>query len=600
MEENNGSEKKPKKPVVRRKKAVAKPAAEQQEVGASHHEMPESSVSHKVQHNDDHQPMHHAVQEPQNYHHESSASLYQQEQSGDQYSDRPRNNQQQRSHGHSKNNQQRNSNRHQGQSQRGERNERGDRNNDRGERGERHERQDGGNQHNQNSNQKKFDYVAPKELTREQMIDLSLQELNSIARRWGIVGASLLSHREIIERILEFQKNPDMAVQVEGVLERLPDGFGFLRSQKFDYVSSPDDIYVSPSQIRRFGLRTGDTVAGVIRKPKENEKYFALQQVDKVNFGDPLKLNERPFFDRLSPMHPNKKFNLESDPRFISTRIMDIFTPVGKGQRGLLVAPPRVGKTVLLKEMIQSIIANHPEVFVIVLLIDERPEEVADMKRCVKGGHAEVVSSTFDEATERHVQVAELVLEKAKRLVECGKDVVIFLDSITRLARAYNTTAPASGKVLTGGVDANALQRPKRFFGAARNTEEGGSLTIIASALVETGSRMDEVIFEEFKGTGNMEMHMSRKLANRRVYPAFDLLLSGTRCEDLLLNEEELKRAWVLQKFLSNMNLIEGMEFLIDKMRKSKTNEEFFESMNAKKGAMAGNGNGNGNGGHQG
>lgn len=566
MEENNGSGKKPRKTIVRKKKAAPSELPSTEMVVQ---EEPAQASSDRVE------PEYLAVDQPRErengyqdtYTDNNQAPVVHSQESFEPQQSRQHHNQ--RHGGQGRHNQQR---KHHGQGN----------------------QQGSYNQHNQ----KKAEYTPPKELTREQMTELSLQELNSIARRWGIIGASLLSHREIIERILESQKNPDAPVHVDGVLERLPDGFGFLRSQKFDYVSSPDDVYVSPSQIRRFGLRTGDTVVGVIRKPKENEKYFALQQVDKVNFEDPLKLNERPFFDRLTPMHPDKKFNLESDPRFISTRIMDIFTPVGKGQRGLLVAPPRVGKTVLLKEMIQSIIANHPEVFVIVLLIDERPEEVADMKRCVKGAHAEVVSSTFDEATERHVQVAELVLEKAKRLVECGKDVVIFLDSITRLARAYNTTAPASGKVLTGGVDANALQRPKRFFGAARNTEEGGSLTIIASALVETGSRMDEVIFEEFKGTGNMEMHMSRKLANRRIYPAFDLLLSGTRREDLLLNEEELKRAWVLQKFLSNMNLIEGMEFLIDKMKKSKTNEEFFETMNAKKGATGGTTNGNGNGNH--
>ena len=422
-----------------------------------------------------------------------------------------------------------------------------------------------------------------KNLTYEQLAELTMQELNVHSRRLGIIGASLMSHKDLIVKILEVQLEPDRIIHVEGVLEKLPDGFGFLRSSKFDYVSSPDDIYVSPSQVRRLGLRTGDNVVGAIRKPKDGEKYFALSQVDKVNFEDPIKLNERPFFDRLSPMHPDKKFKLEYDPSFVSTRIMDIFTPIGKGQRGLIVAPPRVGKTVLLKEIAQSLIGNHPDVFIIVLLVDERPEEVADMKRCVKGAHAEVISSTFDESAERHVQVAELVLEKAKRLVESKKDVVILLDSITRLARAYNTTAPASGKVLTGGIDANALQRPKRFFGAARNTEEGGSLTIIATALIETGSRMDEVIFEEFKGTGNMEMHMSRKLANRRIYPSYDILVSGTRREDLLLPEAELKRGWVLQKFLSNMNMIEGMEFLIDKMKKFKTNEEFFESMNAKK-----------------
>lgn len=458
------------------------------------------------------------------------------------------------------------------------------------------------NPHMENQSSKQNETVL-KNLTHEQMVDLSMQELNVHARRLGIIGASLLSHKDLIARILEVQEDPDRIIHVEGVLERLPDGFGFLRSSRFDYVSSPDDIYVSPSQVRRLGLRTGDNVVGAIRKPKDGEKYFALTQVDKVNFEDPVKLNERPFFDRLSPMHPEKKFRLEYDPTFVSTRIMDIFTPIGKGQRGLIVAPPRVGKTVLLKEIAQSLIGNHPDTFIIVLLVDERPEEVADMKRCVKGAHAEVISSTFDESAERHVQVAELVLEKAKRLVESKKDVVILLDSITRLARAYNTTAPASGKVLTGGIDANALQRPKRFFGAARNTEEGGSLTIIATALIETGSRMDEVIFEEFKGTGNMEMHMSRKLANRRIYPSYDLLVSGTRREDLLLPDAELKRAWVLQKFLSNMNSVEGMEFLIDKMKKFKTNEEFFESMNAKKLGITpaptnGNGNGNGNGNH--
>jgi len=418
---------------------------------------------------------------------------------------------------------------------------------------------------------------------RPQLEEMNVQELCSYARRFGVVGASLMSHRVLIEKILEMQSEPDKEIVIEGVLEKLPDGFGFLRSPRFDYVSSPDDVYVSPSQIRRFGLRTGDTVAGVIRKPKENEKYFALAKVNTVNFDDPSKLSERPFFDRLSPMHPTEKFKLEFLPTHISTRIMDIFTPIGKGQRGLIVAPPKAGKTVLLKEIAQSIIANHPEVFVIVLLIDERPEEVADMKRCVKGAHAEVISSTFDEAAERHVQVAEAVLEKAKRLVEAGKDVVILLDAITRLARAYNTTAPASGKILTGGIDAHALQRPKRFFGAARCVEEGGSLTIIATALVETGSRMDEVIYEEFKGTGNMEMHLNRKLSNRRIYPAFDLLVSGTRREELLHSEDDLKRVWVMQKFLAAMNTAEAMEFLIEKMKKHKTNEEFFESMNAKR-----------------
>ena len=392
---------------------------------------------------------------------------------------------------------------------------------------------------------------------------------------------------EVTPFVVDFSTDPHLLgkeeVIVEGVLERLPEGFGFLRSSRFDYVSGPDDVYVSPSQIRRFNLRTGDTVSGVIRKPRDGEKYFALLKVDLVNFEDPVVAANRPFFDRLSPLHPDKKFNLESDPKFISTRIMDIFTPIGKGQRGLVVAPPKAGKTILLREIAKSILSNHPESYLIILLIDERPEEVTDMSRFVSGkGHAEVISSTFDESAERHTQVAEVVLEKAKRFVEAKKDVVILLDSITRLARAYNTVAPASGKVLTGGVDAHALQRPKRFFGAARNTEEGGSLTIIATALVETGSRMDEVIYEEFKGTGNMEIHLSRKLANRRIYPAFDLLISSTRRSELLLDEAELKRSWILQKFLATMNTAEAMEFVIDKMRKFKTNAEFFDSMNKK------------------
>ena len=412
--------------------------------------------------------------------------------------------------------------------------------------------------------------------------DLSLTELNILARKLGIVGAGLMSKNQLVERIKYVQAHPDMEMEVQGVLEKLPDGFGFLRSAQYDYVSGPDDVYVSPSQIRRFGLRTGDTVTGVIRKPKEGEKYFALLKITEVNGEDPSKMSDRYHFDRLSTIHPFRKFNLEYDPTAISTRILDLFTPIGRGQRGLIVAPPKVGKTLLLKEIAKSIITNSPEAHLIILLVDERPEEVADIKRTVRGTDAEVISSTFDEPAERHVQVAEIVLEKAKRMVEASKDVVILLDSITRLARAYNTTAPASGKVLTGGIDANALQWPKRFFGAARATEEGGSLTIIATAMVDTGSRMDEVIYEEFKGTGNMEMHMTRKLSNRRIYPAFDLLMSGTRREDLLLSPEDLNKVWVLQKFLGTMNTIEGMEFLIDKMRKHKTNEEFLESINKK------------------
>lgn len=417
---------------------------------------------------------------------------------------------------------------------------------------------------------------------RKPLEDMFLVDLNVYARRLGIVGAALMSKSVLIERIRYLEAHPDADIEVRGVLEKLPDGFGFLRSSVYDYVSGQDDVYVSPSQIRRFNLRTGDMITGVIRKPKEGEKYYALLQVKTVNGGDPTTMGDRPSFDRLTPTHPNEKMNLEFDPLAISTRVMDIFTPIGKGQRGLIVAPPKVGKTLLMKEIAQSIIANHPEIHLILLLVDERPEEVADMKRMVKGNSAEVISSTFDETATRHVQVAEIVLERAKRLVEAGKDVVILLDSITRLARAYNTVAPASGKVLTGGIDANALYYPKRFFGAARTVQEGGSLTILASALVDTGSRMDEVIFEEFKGTGNMEINMTRKLANRRIYPAFDLLVSGTRREDLLLSAEDLNKVWVLQKLLSTMNTAEGMEFIIDKMKKFKTNREFFESINKK------------------
>lgn len=419
-------------------------------------------------------------------------------------------------------------------------------------------------------------------MTIEELKQLSLFDLQHHGRKMGVVGASLMGKDELLKKIAEIQEDPDKEIEVEGVLERLPDGFGFLRSAKFDYVSGPDDIYVSPSQIRRFNLRTGDTVTGIIRRPREGEKYFALLKINTVNDADPAILADRPIFDRLTPLHPDKKFTLEYDPSFISTRLMDIFAPIGKGQRGLIVAPPKAGKTVLLKEIAQSVLANHPEVYLIILLIDERPEEVSDMRRTIKGSHAEVISSTFDESAERHVAVAEIVLEKAKRLVEGGKDVVILLDAITRLARAYNTIAPASGKVLTGGIDANALQRPKRFFGAARNTEEAGSLTIIGTALIETGSRMDEVIYEEFKGTGNMELHLSRKISNRRIFPAFDLLISGTRREELLLPEDELNKSWILRKFLSTMNTIEGMEFLIDKMKKHKTNTEFFESIQKK------------------
>jgi len=416
--------------------------------------------------------------------------------------------------------------------------------------------------------------------TKRPLEELSLAELIQYARRYGIMGAAITKKEELVKKVRYAEEHPNAEMTVEGVLEKLPDGFGFLRSALYDYVSGPDDIYVSPSQIRRFGLRTGDTIKGEIRKPKEGEKYFALLKVSLVNYAEPMAMIDRSNFDSLSPQHPTEKFNLEFDPGAFSTRILDLFTPIGKGQRGLIVAPPKVGKTLLLKEIARAIITNHPEAHLIVLCVDERPEEVADMRRTVKGTTAEVISSTFDEATERHVQVAEIVLEKAKRLVECNRDVVILLDSITRLARAYNTVAPASGKVLTGGIDAHALQRPKRFFGAARATEEAGTLTILATALVETGSRMDEVIFEEFKGTGNMEMNMTRKLSHRRIFPAFDILVSGTRRDDLLVSEEELNKVWILQKLLSSMNVIEGMEFLIDKMKKTKTNAEFLESIN--------------------
>jgi len=418
------------------------------------------------------------------------------------------------------------------------------------------------------------------EIPVEELEKMQLSELNQIARRLGIVGSSLMNKDRIVKKIVYVRAHPEIEEEVTGVLEKLPDGFGFLRSARFDYISGPDDIYVSPSQIRRFGLKTGDTVTGTIRKPKDGEKYFALLKINKVNFKAPVPSGDKLSFERLVPYHPEIKLKLENNPSVLSTRLIDLFSPIGKGQRGLLVAPPKVGKTVLLKEIAKGVLSNYPDVYLIVLLIDERPEEVTDMRLTVQGSNAEVISSTFDESASRHVQVAEIVLEKAKRMVESGNDVVVLLDSITRLARAYNTVSPASGKVLTGGIDANALQRPKKFFGAARYTKDAGSLTMIATALVDTGSRMDEVIYEEFKGTGNMEMHMTRKLANRRIYPALDLLSSGTRREDLLQPAEVLKKVWVLQKFLGTLNQIESMEFIIDKMRKHKTNEEFMDSIN--------------------
>lgn len=407
-----------------------------------------------------------------------------------------------------------------------------------------------------------------------------INELTQLAKDLNVEDFSSMRKQELIFAIIK-AKSKDMekngVVRGNGVLEVLPDGFGFLRSPDFNYLPGPDDIYVSPSQIRRLGLRTGDSVDGLVRSPKEGERYFALLKVEKVNYQNPELAKHKTLFSNLTPLHPEERIVLESEPTNYSMRMMDMMSPIGKGQRGLIVAPPRTGKTVLIKDIANSILRNHKEIILIVLLIDERPEEVTDMARSVK---AEVISSTFDEPPQRHIQVAEMVLAKAKRLVEHKQDVVILLDSLTRLARAYNTVIPSSGKILSGGVDSNALHRPKRFFGAARNIEEGGSLTIIASALVETGSRMDEVIFEEFKGTGNMEIILDRKMANRRLYPAMDITRSGTRKEDLLLADDAINRTWILRKLLSNMNPIDAMEFLLDKMRGTKNNQEFFDSMN--------------------
>ena len=403
----------------------------------------------------------------------------------------------------------------------------------------------------------------------------TIAELTAVAQELKLEEIGSMKKQDLIFKILETQTQRNGVINSEGVLEILPDGFGFLRSANYNYLPGPDDIYVSPSQIRRFNLRTGDTVMGQVRPPKEGERYFALLKVDSINFEPPEAIKQKVLFDNLTPIYPNKRIWLETSPEDLSTRVMDLLIPLGKGQRGLVVAPPRTGKTILLQKIANSIAKNHPEVYLIVLLIDERPEEVTDMQRSVKG---EVVSSTFDEPPERHVTVAEIIIEKAKRLVEHKKDVVILLDSITRLGRAYNTIVPSSGKVLSGGVDSNALQRPKRFFGAARDIEEGGSLTIIATALIDTGSRMDEVIFEEFKGTGNMEIVLDRKLADRRVFPAFDITRSGTRREELLLKEEELNKVWILRKILNPNNSVDAMEFLLDKMRRTKSNKAFLES----------------------
>ena len=410
---------------------------------------------------------------------------------------------------------------------------------------------------------------------------MSVSALTKVARDLDIPGATGMRKQELIFEILRARAEKSGLIFSEGVLEVLPDGFGFLRAPDYNYLAGPDDIYVSPSQIRKFDLHTGDTVAGQIRPPKEGERYFALIKVEAVNFEPPARGKERIFFENLTALYPQEKLKLEADPENLSTRVMDLMTPLGKGQRGLIVAPPRTGKTMLLQAIANSVTTNHPEIYLIVLLIDERPEEVTDMQRSVRG---EVISSTFDEPAQRHVQVAEMVIEKAKRLVEHKKDVVILLDSITRLARAYNTIVPTSGKVLSGGVDSNALQRPKRFFGAARNIEEGGSLTIIATALVDTGSRMDEVIFEEFKGTGNSEVHLDRKLADRRVFPAIDIQKSGTRKEELLMSKEDLNRVYVLRRVLTPLSPVEAMELLLSKMGKTKSNSEFLNAMSGGKG----------------
>jgi transcription termination factor Rho len=403
-----------------------------------------------------------------------------------------------------------------------------------------------------------------------------INELNTIARDLNIEGASSLRKQDLIFAILNAQTEQNGMIFGEGVLETLQDGFGFLRAPDYNYLPGPDDIYVSPSQIRRFNLRTGDTVSGQIRPPKEGERYFALLKVESVNFESPEVARDKILFDNLTPLYPQEKLKLETTSDNLPMRVVELVAPIGMGQRGLIVAPPRTGKTMLIQNIANSIATNHPEVYLIVLLIDERPEEVTDMQRSVRG---EVVSSTFDEPATRHVQVAEMVIEKAKRLVEHKRDVVILLDSITRLARAYNTVIPPSGKILSGGVDSNALHKPKRFFGAARNIEEGGSLTIIATALVDTGSKMDEVIFEEFKGTGNMELHLDRKLVEKRTFPAIDINKSGTRKEELLIEKSSLHRTWILRKVLHPMNVVDSMEFLLDKLSETKSNQDFLDSM---------------------
>ncbi|MGD9819888.1 MAG: transcription termination factor Rho [Desulfomonilaceae bacterium] len=413
----------------------------------------------------------------------------------------------------------------------------------------------------------------------QELKEKKVSQLLAIANSLEIEGASSMRKQELIFAILQAHQHTEkeQPIRGEGVLETLPDGFGFLRAPDYNYLPGPDDIYVSPSQIRRFNMRTGDTIAGYIRPPKDTERYFALLKVEQINGEDPEMVRDKVLFDNLTPLYPDEKLKLEISPTLYSMRIMDLVAPIGKGQRALIVSPPKAGKTVLLQQIANSLTINHPEIYLIVLLIDERPEEVTDMQRSVKG---EVISSTFDEPAQRHVQVADMVIEKAKRLVEHKKDVVILLDSITRLARAHNTVVPPSGKILSGGVDSNALHRPKRFFGAARNIEEGGSLTIIATALIDTGSKMDEVIYEEFKGTGNMEIHLDRRLLERRIFPCIDINRSGTRKEELLLSQQDLQRIWLLRKLLADMNSVDAMEFLLDKIMQTDSNREFLQVMN--------------------
>ena len=426
----------------------------------------------------------------------------------------------------------------------------------------------------------RYEEIKRSELHIDTLQKMTMQQLLETARTEKLTDYSGLKKQDLIFKILKERVKLNGLMFGEGTLEILPDGFGFLRSPDYHYLPCPDDIYISPSQIRRFGLRTGTTVAGQIRPPKESERYFALLRVEAINFEDPKTLSEKIFFDDLTPLHPENRLVMESLPDELNTRIVDLVSPIGKGQRGLIVSPPRAGKTILLSKMAQSVLTNHPECYVIVLLIDERPEEVTEMERTVRGDSCEVISSTFDEPPARHIQVAEMVIEKAKRQVEYGQDVVIFLDSITRLARAHNTEAPNSGKIMTGGIDAAALQKPKRFFGAARKIEEGGSLTILATALVDTGSRADDHIFEEFKGTGNMELHLDRRLVDKRVWPAIDVNRSGTRREEMLMDPEELRRTWILRKVLHDMNPIEAMELLVTRMGKTQSNAEFLMGMN--------------------